>query len=1007
LTLEEETPQSVLPSGGVVYKVNSSRASFGELWRDNRSPLVLIGWITKLMRVRLPGSVNDPNVESLRPFEVSANSFPEDVRSRIDPMLKELGAVGFDIADPIYHFINDLFNHSRSYIVSVWRLDGRAIGRMFLRMEGSNNPPKTHAYCDLLSEVGGGGFLWTTSAKAVLDAPAGLAVKQHIGFSPSQLWAEHEKRLVTMGGDRAIVPAADRAAAIELIARHHARIRDFHLRRGVFDPMSESEQRSSDSLQASYSQASAEGFAYPEVMAELERIQNKRTSWVSGLIVLVISVALFIGIGLPGVDQGPATGGTRAWELLLLVVPILFLHEMGHFLAMKVFGYRNVRMFFIPLFGAAVSGQNYTAPGWKKAIVALMGPLPGIAIGSVIGIAGIVAHKALWMKLGLLMLILNGFQLLPLLPLDGGRVMQTLLFSRHFGMDVAFRVVAGLAILALGLLPHNWIFMVVGVAMLMSIPTVWKLGKIAMDLRRQWAPPLSPPPMLSPYGMPMFPPPQMAPVPPSAPAMPYPLPYSPVLARPDQQTIPPDVARVIIERVRAAFPKGIASQTRLTAQNTLNVYEMLCARPPGWGATLGFLVLNFGGLLVALILAVLLFAAQQGGLRSFIAAASRQPRNSITAADIVTASGPAAATTSSADAARGGGRGTTVVLANFANLKEATSVFESARGRLGPGESIERFGQTLMVSLPSEDRAARKRWIAELEARTKDVCVTRSSRGGGRGNNDDAVASIVPLTLTCLAPDAAEAQKLVQDVSDYLSAPSFLHLMAPWSPEFAALPSAEREGYRLARRTYSRVSVVEYEIYRDPQVTALSKQMVQSRRHGDGDEVKRLLAEQQVLQRQLRLERIRELAETKDGSVDPIVIEKYQQAFPPSPATRATTDRAQADEDDDESGLAAEMARQRLGLKNPAFRALADRMGHVELIETADGSMPAPGADRTSAYGSLVTHEGPLMTFQWLNFRHAPDGAPALIRWLADKNCTMMKYSFRVPESSGADQGEN
>src|SRR5262249_14543299 len=195
------------------------------------------------------------------------------------------------------------------------------------------------------------------------------------------------------------------------------------------------------------------------------------------------------------------------------------------------------------------------------------------------------------------------------------------------------------------------------------------------------------------------------------------------------------------------------------------------------------------------------------------------------------------------------------------------------------------------------------------------------------------------------------------------------------------------EEYRLARRTYSRVSAVEYEIYRDPQVTALSKQMVQSRRHGDGDEVKRLLGEQQVLERQIRLERIRELAETKDGSVDPIVVEKYQQAFPPSPATRATTDSAQADEDDDERGLAAETARQGRGLKTPALRALADGMGHVELIETADGSVPAPGADLTSAFGSVVTHEGPLITFQWLNFHHAPDGAPALIHWLAEKKC--------------------
>src|SRR5215210_5897915 len=66
-----------VPPGGVVYKVDSSRAGFGELWRDSGSVLVLL---TKPLRVRLPGSVNDPNVESLRPFEVPLTSLPQDVR---------------------------------------------------------------------------------------------------------------------------------------------------------------------------------------------------------------------------------------------------------------------------------------------------------------------------------------------------------------------------------------------------------------------------------------------------------------------------------------------------------------------------------------------------------------------------------------------------------------------------------------------------------------------------------------------------------------------------------------------------------------------------------------------------------------------------------------------------------------------------------------------------------------------------------------------------------------
>ena len=38
---------------------------------------------------------------------------------------------------------------------------------------------------------------------------------------------------------------------------------------------------------------------------------------------------------------------------------------------MRAFKYRNVQMFFIPFFGAAVTGRNFSVAGYKKAIVSL------------------------------------------------------------------------------------------------------------------------------------------------------------------------------------------------------------------------------------------------------------------------------------------------------------------------------------------------------------------------------------------------------------------------------------------------------------------------------------------------------------------------------------------------------------------------------------------------------------------------------------------------------------
>ena len=71
--------------------------------------------------------------------------------------------------------------------------------------------------------------------------------------------------------------------------------------------------------------------------------------------------------------------------MVAALIPILLFHEFGHYVAMRVFGYQDLRMFFIPLFGAAVSGRHYNVPGWKKAIVSLAGPVPGIGLGVALG----------------------------------------------------------------------------------------------------------------------------------------------------------------------------------------------------------------------------------------------------------------------------------------------------------------------------------------------------------------------------------------------------------------------------------------------------------------------------------------------------------------------------------------------------------------------------------------------------------------------------------------------
>ena len=69
---------------------------------------------------------------------------------------------------------------------------------------------------------------------------------------------------------------------------------------------------------------------------------------------------------------------------IFYVVVVLLIHELGHFLAMKHYDYQNLNIFFIPLIGAAASGQKSQISQKEEVIVLLAGPIPGIVLGTIL-----------------------------------------------------------------------------------------------------------------------------------------------------------------------------------------------------------------------------------------------------------------------------------------------------------------------------------------------------------------------------------------------------------------------------------------------------------------------------------------------------------------------------------------------------------------------------------------------------------------------------------------------
>jgi Zn-dependent protease len=292
-----------------------------------------------------------------------------------------------------------------------------------------------------------------------------------------------------------------------------------------------------------------------DVLAQLEIDRNKQSSWWNALVILIVSMMFFAG----------ADGG---WNSLLILIPILLFHELGHYLTMRFFGYRNLKMFFIPFFGAAVSGRHYNVQGWKKAVVALMGPLPGIVLGGGLGAAALATEQRVLFDIAAPMLLLNAFNLLPLMPFDGGWVLHAVLFCRHPLFDLAFRVVTVAALVGLGLVLGPIFYVLAGLTAI-GIPIAWRVANAAHRLRQADAIPAS-----------------------------------------LDDTVPPETARVILRELvgdESMHTNYTSTNVAVLAQQVSDVFETLNARPPGVAASIGLLAIHGGAFVASVVIAVLLF----------------------------------------------------------------------------------------------------------------------------------------------------------------------------------------------------------------------------------------------------------------------------------------------------------------------------------------------------------------------------------------------------------------
>ncbi len=186
----------------------------------------------------------------------------------------------------------------------------------------------------------------------------------------------------------------------------------------------------------------SDGTAAVSVAASPERAKSKRTGIVAALAVagafvlkglkpLLVGLKFFklgavLKTGLTMVVSMWAYAMTWGWAYAAVFVLLIFVHEMGHAVALRKFGVKAGAPVFIPFVGAFIAMKEMPKDVRVEAWTAIAGPLVGTCGAIACFAIAIATRSTFWVAAAYTGFFLNLFNLIPLSPLDGGRVVAAI-----------------------------------------------------------------------------------------------------------------------------------------------------------------------------------------------------------------------------------------------------------------------------------------------------------------------------------------------------------------------------------------------------------------------------------------------------------------------------------------------------------------------------------------------------------------------------------------------------
>jgi len=171
--------------------------------------------------------------------------------------------------------------------------------------------------------------------------------------------------------------------------------------------------------------------------------------------------------------------------MLLSLIGVVLIHELGHFIGMIIFKFKDHKVFFLPVFSPFLKQKKDTVSQKQYLIMLLLGALPGIIIGTVLLYLFFEQKNEFYLEIASLFIVVNVFTLIPVDLLDGGKIIEHVFFPSNQKVKMYFVLISSILIIFVGFFNQFYVLMLIGFLMALKVRSIQKNESIYNELEEQ------------------------------------------------------------------------------------------------------------------------------------------------------------------------------------------------------------------------------------------------------------------------------------------------------------------------------------------------------------------------------------------------------------------------------------------------------------------------------------------------------------------------------------------